>query len=91
MLTARLVTPGSTMARWLTGSIAMIRRIREVTMSTPSVRGRAPPDSPVPDPRATNGTRARAHSVTIAATCSAVSGSTTRPGAARCEVSPSHS
>ena len=91
MLTARLVTPGSTMARWLTGSIAMIRRIREVTISTPSVRGSAPPDSPVPEPRATNGTPARAHSLTTAATCSAVSGSTASAGAARCEVSPSHS
>ena len=91
MLTARLVTPGSTMARRLAGSIAMMRRIFEVTISTPSARGSAPPDRPVPEPRATNGTLAVAQAVTTAATCSAVVGSTTRPGEHRCAVSPSHS
>ncbi len=91
MLTARLVTPGSTMARRLTGSIEMIFRILDMTISTPSARGSAPPDNPVPEPLATNGTPARAHSVTISATWPAVCGSTTRPGLDRCEVSPSHS
>ena len=69
----------------------MIRRICDMTISTPSARGSAPPDRPVPEPRATNGTPARAHAATTAATCSAISGSTTSPGLARCEVSPSHS
>ncbi len=85
------MTPGSTIARWLSGSMAMMRRIREVTISTPSVRPSAPPDSPVPLPRATNGTPAPAHTRTTAATCSAVRGRTTSPGTARCEVRPSHS
>ncbi len=91
MLTARLVTPGSTMARRLSGSTSSTRRIREVTMSTPSLRGSAPPDSPVPEPRATNGTPAPAQARTTAAICSARSGSTTSAGAVRCAVSPSHS
>ena len=69
----------------------MIFRIRDITISTPSWCGSAPPDSPVPLPRATNGTPARAHSVTTAATSSAVAGSTTSAGTLRCEVSPSHS
>jgi hypothetical protein len=60
-----------------------IRRIRDITISTPSERGSAPPDRPVPLPLATNGTRALAHSPTIAATCAAVSGSTTTPGTVR--------
>ena len=91
MLTARLVTPGSTTARRLWASISMILRIRDITMSTPSTGASAPPDRPVPDPRATNGTPAAAHARTTPATCSAVSGSTTRPGMLRWEVSPSHS
>jgi hypothetical protein len=86
-----LVTPGSTIARRLSGSISMMARIREVTIRTPSDRGRAPPDRPVPEPRATKGIFACAHAVTIAATWSAVVGSTTRPGEQRCAVSPSHS
>ena len=60
-------------------------------MSTPSDRGSAPPDSPVPEPRATNGAPAPAQARTTSATCSAVSGSTARRGAVRCEVGPSHS
>ena len=79
------------MARWLAGSMAMMRRILEVTISTPSVRGSAPPDRPVPLPRATNGTPARAHSATTTATSAAEPGSTTSAGTHLCEVSPSHS
>ncbi len=60
-------------------------------MRTPSVRGSAPPDSPVPEPLATYGTPSRAQILTIAAICSAVPGSTTMPGVARWWVRPSHS
>ena len=91
MLTDRFVAPGSTMARRLTGSISTMERIRDMTISTPSSRGSAPPDSPVPLPRATNGTPAAAHAATTEATSAAVPGSTTRAGTDRCEVSPSHS
>ena len=55
-------------------------RIREVTMRTPSACGSAPPDSPVPEPRATNGTPSSAQARTTAATCAVVCGSTTRAG-----------
>ena len=68
-----------------------MRRIRDMTISTPSACGTAPPDRPVPLPRATKITPAEAHARTTAATCSAVDGSTTRAGVARCDVSPSHS
>lgn len=64
-------------------SISRMRRIRAVTMSTPSGCGSAPPESPVPDPRATNGTPAAAHARTTPATCCAVCGSTTTAGTAR--------
>ncbi len=69
----------------------MIFRIRDITISTPSWCGSAPPDKPVPLPRATNGTRAAAHAATTAAVSAAVAGSTARAGTDRCEVSPSHS
>src|SRR4029077_10090869 len=91
LLTARLVTPGSTTARRLTGSISSTARIRDTTISTPLSRGSAPPDRPVPRPRATNGTPAPAHAATTAATSAAEPGKTTSAGTHRCEVSPSHS
>ena len=91
MLTDRFVTPGSTTARLLTGSISMTERIRDITISTPSSRGSAPPDSPVPLPRATNGTPAAAHVATTEATSEAAPGSTASAGTDRCEVRPSHS
>ena len=69
----------------------MTERIRDITISTPSRCGSAPPDRPVPLPRATNGTPAPAHSATTAATSAAEPGSTTSAGTHRCEVSPSHS
>jgi hypothetical protein len=55
-------------------------RIREVTTRTPSACGSAPPDRPVPEPRATNGTPASVQAVTTAATSAVVSASTTSPG-----------
>jgi len=91
LLTDRFVTPGSMMARLLAGSISMMARILDITMRTPSSRGSAPPESPVPLPRATNGTPAAAHEATTAAVSSAVPGSTASAGTDRCEVSPSHS
>src|SRR5215472_3962626 len=69
----------------------MMLRIFEVTISTPSARGRAPPDRPVPLPRATNATPRAAQAATTAATWAADWGSTTKPGVLRCAVSPSHS
>src|SRR3989449_2726160 len=61
----------------------------EMTMP-PSV-GRHPPDSPVPAPRATNGRFSRVASFTIAETCSADVGKTTKSARARNSVSPSDS
>ncbi|GAA3312662.1 hypothetical protein GCM10020219_023040 [Nonomuraea dietziae] len=80
---ARFVTPGSTTALRLGRSISTIARIFEVTISTPSVRGSAPPERPVPEPLATNGTPYSLHSLITPATCSAFSGRTATPGVAR--------
>ena len=68
-----------------------MRRIRASTISTPSDTGRAPPDSPVPDPRATNGTPASGQALTDPWAWSAVSGSTTTLGMTRKLARPSHS
>ncbi len=54
--TATLVTPGSTVTRWLGRSTSSTRRSRVSAISTPSSTGSAPPDSPEPEPRATHGT-----------------------------------
>jgi hypothetical protein len=53
---SRLSTPGSTQASRLTGSTERIRFILAVEMTMAPLGGTAPPASPVPDPRATNGT-----------------------------------
>ena len=68
-----------------------MRFIRASEITTPSATGSAPPDRPVPAPRATNGTPCSWQSRTTAATCSAVSGRTTSSGIARQPVSASHS
>jgi hypothetical protein len=78
-----LVTPGWTTARWFATSTDRIARIRARPMTRPSATGSAPPDRPVPAPRATNGTWSRAHSRTTAATSSVVAGSTTSAGVTR--------
>src|SRR5688572_19061668 len=78
--TAVFVTPGSTHTRWLGRSTSSTRFIRDVTISTPSAIGSAPPDSPEPEPRATHGIPAAAHALTHACTCSALPGSTATPG-----------
>src|SRR5437867_4142902 len=44
-----------------------MRRIRDSAMTTPPSTGSDPPDSPVPDPRATHGTSARWQAATTAA------------------------
>ena len=49
---ARLRTPGCTRATRLTGSTSRIRLNFARLSSTPSASGRAPPESPVPAPRA---------------------------------------
>ena len=53
------------------------------TISTPSGSGSAPPERPVPLPRATNGTPCWWHSRTTAWTSAVVRGRTTNPGVAR--------
>jgi hypothetical protein len=50
---------------------------------TPKRCGKAPPDKPVPAPRATIGTFSAQQIFSIAATCSSVSGNTTTSGASR--------
>ncbi len=57
----------------------------------PPWAGRHPPDSPVPAPRATNGRFSRLASFTIAETCWADVGKTTKSASARNSVSPSDS
>src|SRR3954464_10359800 len=51
--TSRLITPGCTRMKALSKSTCRIRRIRESPMTTQPGTGSAPPESPVPDPRAT--------------------------------------
>jgi hypothetical protein len=50
-----LITPGSTTTRWFGMSTSRILRILDMTMSIPASTGKAPPESPVPEPLATNG------------------------------------
>src|SRR5213083_831358 len=71
------------------GSIARMRFSRVSTMSTASSFASAPPDSPVPAPRGTNGTPSAASSRTTATTSSRLPGSTTTPGTRRWVGSPS--
>ena len=59
--------------------------------NTPSGWGVAPPDKPVPAPRATTGTECCWQRRITAHTCSKQSGKTTTPGSALYPESPSHS
>src|SRR3972149_2431071 len=52
---SRLMTPGSTTAIRLSGSTSRMRFRREVTTTTPPSQGMAPPERPVPAPRAAPG------------------------------------
>ena len=65
--------------------------MRLVAITTASCSAKAPPERPVPLPRAMNGTPSSAQQRTTAATCSVVSGSTTSGGWWRCRVRPSQS
>ena len=58
---------------------------------TPWPCGSAPPDRPVPAPRATTGTSSRWQTSSTACTCRSVSGSATTSGRCRYAVRPSHS
>ena len=87
-----MTTPGSTTARRLSGSIARIRFMREHSITTAPSFASAPPESPVPAPRGTNGTpccAARAHDRLHL--LRAIRGNTTAEGSAVCSVRPSHS
>ena len=64
-------------------------RARPITM--PSATGTAPPESPVPAPRATNGAPCARQARTAACTSSVDRGRTTACGTARWPVRPSHS
>src|SRR5947209_8042317 len=88
---ARFVTPGSQTTRWLARSMSRMRRRRLRTIRTPSCTGRAPPERPLPEPRATHGTPAAWQARTTAATSSAVPGSTAARGTAAYWSRPSDS
>ena len=77
---AMLVTPGSHTTRWLARSTSRMRRSRVSTISTPSCTGSAPPDRPLPEPRATHGTPSSWQARTTAATSPASPGSTATRG-----------
>ncbi len=68
------VTPGSTTATWFSVSISRMRAIRSKASRIPSATGTAAPDSPVPLPRATTGTRCSVASRSTSATSSVVPG-----------------
>ncbi len=68
-----------------------MRRILDSEMTTPPSIGSDPPDSPVPDPRATHGTSARWQAATTAATSSPESGRTAAAGTTAYCSSPSDS
>ena len=85
------MTPGSRTARWSAGSTSTTARIWDSTTRTPSACGSAPPDSPVPEPRATYGTCAAMQARTTSATCAVLRGSTTSAGVTLYCARPSHS
>ncbi len=60
-----------------------MRLNRASDSSTPSACGSAPPESPVPAPRATTGTLSAWQVLRIAITCASVSGSATTSGSWR--------
>ncbi len=88
---ARLRTPHCTSAVQATASIFSILLSFASDSTTPISCGVAPPESPVPAPRATTGTPIRWQIRRIAAACVSVSGSATTMGDALYAVSPSHS
>ncbi len=73
-------TPGSSTARRLSGSSRRMRFMRVSAITTVSGSARAPPESPVPAPRATKGSWSRWSSRTTSITSARLAGSTTTPG-----------
>ena len=65
--------------------------MREHSITTAPSFASAPPESPVPAPRGTNGTRCRAARAHDLLHLVARMGKTTADGCAVCEVRPSHS
>ena len=65
--------------------------MRASEITTPSATGSAPPERPVPAPRATNGIPCSLQARTTAWTCSVDSTRQTAAGTTRRPVSPSHS
>src|SRR5690606_38361394 len=63
-----LTTPGSTTASRSVTSMRRIRFIDSRDSTTPPATALAPPDRPVPAPRATTGTPCAAHAATTART-----------------------
>src|SRR2546430_16444429 len=76
----RLTTPGSTIARMLSTSISRMRFIRARLINTPPRAGIAPPDNPVPAPRAVYGTPSPVHAGTTWLTPSLDNGDNTASG-----------
>lgn len=68
------VTPGWTTATWLVTSTSSTAFIRSKETSSPSARGIAAPDKPVPEPRAVTGTWLSEAILSSRATSSAVAG-----------------
>ncbi len=88
LVRSRLRTPGSTHARRAAGSTDSTRFIFVVAMTTAPSGGTAPPASPVPEPRATNGTPWRAAICTHDRTSSVETGKHTATAApSMCEAS----
>ena len=74
------VTPGWTTATWLVVSTSRTAFIRSKEISSPSSRGRAAPDRPLPDPRAVTGTPCSEAAISSCETSSAVAGLATYVG-----------
>jgi hypothetical protein len=80
---ARLRTPHCTTAvREYLSSLRILLNLASDSV-TPSRCGSAPPDNPVPAPRATTGTFSSWQARSTAATCDSVSGSATSSGNSR--------
>ena len=75
---SRFRTPGSTHARRSSGRTSRIRSIFDVTTTSASPIGVAPPARPVPEPRGTTGRACRAATCMHATTSSTVWGKATR-------------
>ena len=80
---ARLRTPDCTVAVRARVSILTTLLNFASDSVSPFACGIAPPDSPVPAPRATTGTPSRWQAARIADTCASVSGSATASGRSR--------